>query len=379
MSSMAVWWHRVADGSHGGMAVAFLKLILAPVALLYGLALRLRGLLYQLGILTVHRLPCPVISIGNITVGGTGKTPATILVAQELQQRGCRVAVLSRGYGGTLEGTVALVSDGQNLLLTPDQCGDEPCLLAGRVPGLEIVIGADRYRAGLHALEKLKPDILLLDDGFQHIRLHRDLNILLLDGTRPFGNGWSLPLGLLREPLSALKRADMVVFTRCRPFQPVVDPGVQWCRSEHSLSGFNRLDDGKELAVDLLRTTRVAAFAGIADPAAFFESLRQLGIHLTAISALPDHEPYCAERLSELDRFAAESAADWLITTEKDGVKLVGSDRAWSNKVVTARLDLLLEDAGQLLHQNLDKLLSSRRRVGHTVQSTMAIEHDPFL
>jgi len=359
--SMAVWWRRVADGSQSGMVAALLKLLLAPVALLYGQALRVRGLLYQLGILTVRRLPCPVISIGNITVGGTGKTPTTILVAQELQQRGCRVAVLSRGYGGALEGTIAVVSDGQRLLLTPAQCGDEPCLLAGRLPGLGVVIGSDRYQAGLLALEQLKPDILLLDDGFQHIRLHRDLNILLLDAARPFGNGWTLPLGLLREPLAAIKRADMVIFTRCSLLQQVVDPGVKWCRSEHHLAGFNRLGDGKELTIDMVRNKRVSAFAGIADPPAFFESLRQLGIQLIATSALPDHEPYGPDRLAELDRFAAETAADWLVTTEKDGVKLVGSDRTWSGQLVTARLELQLEDTGQLLRQNLDKLLSSRR------------------
>jgi tetraacyldisaccharide 4'-kinase len=162
------------------MASLAMKLLLAPFAVLYGMVLRVRALLYQVGILSIRKLPCPVISIGNITVGGTGKTPATMLVAKELQERGYRVAVLSRGYGGSLEGQVAVVSDGESVLLGPEQAGDEPCLLAQTVPGLMVVIGSDRYQAGLVALERLKPDILLLDDGFQHIRLHRDLNILLL-------------------------------------------------------------------------------------------------------------------------------------------------------------------------------------------------------
>jgi len=359
--NMAVWWRKLAEGRQTGFAAGWLKLLLAPFALMYGSVLRVRRLLYQFGIVRVHRLPCPVISIGNITVGGTGKTPATILVAQELQQRGYRVAVLSRGYGGSLEGQVAVVSDGQQLLLSPEQCGDEPCLLAGRLPGLVVVIGADRFKAGLLALEQLKPDIMLLDDGFQHIRLHRDLNILLLDASRPFGNGWTLPLGLLREPVAALKRADMVIFTRCAPFQPVPDPGLPWCRADHGLSGFYLQATGEPVAPGMLQQGRVVAFAGIADPAAFFNSLQALGIAPVVTCPLQDHEPYRPERLKQLDRLVADADADWLITTEKDAVKLIGADRIWSKKLVTAGLDLKLEDGGELLRQNLDKLLSSRR------------------
>lgn len=357
--SCAVWWRGVAEGSNTGAARMALLLLLAPAALLYSMALRIRALLYQSGILATLKLPCPVISIGNITVGGTGKTPVTLLVAQELHRRGYRVAVLSRGYGGSLEGQVAVVSDGNALLLGPEQAGDEPCLLARSLPGLMVVIGADRYRAGLLALEQLKPDVLLLDDGFQHIRLHRDLNILLLDATRPFGNGWTLPLGLLREPRTAMKRADLILFTRCQPGQTVPALDLSCCCSEHHLTGFHRLETGEELSLEKLQQERVAAFAGIANPAAFFDGLQGLGMQLTATVALPDHADYGAEQLALLERCIAESEPDWLLITGKDGVKLAGCDLAWKNKLVITRLELKLADNGQLLQSSLDKLLSS--------------------
>ncbi|SKA10732.1 lipid-A-disaccharide kinase [Trichlorobacter thiogenes] len=359
--SRAVWWRGVAEGSNNGMASLAMKLLLAPFAVLYGMALRVRALLYQGGILSIHKLPCPVISIGNITVGGTGKTPATMLVAKELQKRGYRVAVLSRGYGGSLEGQVAVVSDGESVLLGPEQAGDEPCLLAQTVPGLMVVIGSDRYQAGLVALERLKPDVLLLDDGFQHIRLHRDLNILLLDATRPFGNGWTLPLGMLRESRSAMRRADLALFTRCRLGQVISGLGLPCCCSEHCLTGFNLLETGNELPLERLQQGRVAAFAGIADPSAFFDGLQALGIQLVATLALPDHASYADDSLMLIERLAADAAADWLVTTAKDGVKLAGCNQTWSNKLVTARLELLLDDPDRLLQSALDKLLSSLR------------------
>jgi len=348
--SPAVWWRGLADGSSRGLLVTFLKVLLAVPALLYGMALRIRELLYRYGIFKSYRLPCPVISIGNLTVGGTGKTPATALIARMLIQQGKRVVVLSRGYGGLQGGPPSIVSDGQTVLLTPEQSGDEPYLLASSIPGLMVIIGADRYQAGLLALKLLKPDIVLLDDGFQHIRLQRDLNILLLDGTRPFGNGWTLPLGLLREPRGAMLRADLVIYTRCRPGVPVPDPGLSYCCSEHRLASLNRLGTDVELRPESLQGSRVAAFAGIADPVAFFSGLQQFGITPMATLALPDHATYGAEQVALLERCIAETAPDWLLTTEKDGVKLTALRCPWLSRVVTVRLALQLDDEYQLLN-----------------------------
>lgn len=357
--NLTVWWRGLAEGSRCGSVALLLTLLLAVPSMLYGGLLRARALLYRYGVIRSHRLPCPVVSIGNLTVGGTGKTPVTIWIAHHLQQQGLRVAVLSRGYGGTLRGEVAVVSDGRTIFLTPDLSGDEPCLMARILPELMVVVGADRHRAGLLALERLQPDILLLDDGFQHLRLQRDLDILLLDSSRPFGNNWTLPLGLLREPRSAIKRADLVVFTRYLPRQKLVDPGVPFCWSSHQLTTFNRLADGGELPVAALRQARVAAFCGIAAPDTFFEGLRGLGITLVAVLALPDHEPYHGEGFRRLERFVAEHTADWLVTTEKDGVKLLNLENLLLDKVVTARLELQVSDNGSLVNAALEKLFSS--------------------
>lgn len=358
--NMTVWWRGLAEGSRSGFSVLLTTLLLAVPSLLYDILLRIRALLYQYGVFKSYRLSCPVISVGNLTVGGTGKTPVTIWIARYLQQQGLRVAVLSRGYGGTLKGEVAVVSDGRTVFLTPEACGDEPYLMARTLPGLLVVVGADRYRAGLLALERLHPDILLLDDGFQHLRLQRGLDILLLDSRRPFGNGWTLPLGLLREPRTALKRADLVVYTRHQPGQSEVDPGVPSCSCSHQLTTFNRLTDGKELPIAAFQQARVAAFCGIADPEAFFEGLRSQGMSLVATLALPDHEPYRGDGLRRLDGFATQQNTDWLVTTEKDGVKLVGQQHPWSGKLVTARLELKMSDNGMLLRDLLDTLISDR-------------------
>lgn len=197
--SCHAYWRGLASGSRTGRVDTLVLLFLTPWALLYSLAQRLRAELYRSGIVKTHRLPRPVVSIGNITVGGTGKTPVTAYIARFLMAQGYRVAVLSRGYGGSLEGQTCVVSDGATIMLSARECGDEPYLLASTVPGLMVVIGTDRYTAGQVAMQQLSPDIFLLDDGFQHLRLHRDLNILLLDYSRPFGNGWTLPAGILRS------------------------------------------------------------------------------------------------------------------------------------------------------------------------------------
>ena len=194
---------------------------------------------YAAGLLPSRKLPRPVISVGNLTVGGTGKTPTVAMLARHFISRGKRVVVLSRGYGGR---QTAWGGGGFHwklaLLLSPEEAGDEPYLLASTVPGLAVVVGADRYRAGLLAMEQLKPDIFILDDGYQHLRLKRDLNILLLDSRHPFGNGRMLPAGLLREPQSAAERADLIMYTRCSDGEEINHfPEKPSCRAFHHLTG----------------------------------------------------------------------------------------------------------------------------------------------
>ncbi len=345
----------------GGFAERFLLAVLLVPSLLYAGIMQLRSWCYRNGLLTSRRLPKPVISIGNLTVGGTGKTPVTAHLARYLLEKGLRVVVLSRGYGGSLEGQCRVVSDGTTLFETPDACGDEPYLLASSVAGLAVVIGCDRYRAGLLALERLQPDLFLLDDGFQHICLQRDLNILLLDGTAPFGNGHVLPAGPLREPCSALQRCDLVIYTRCATTPTQRDQRIALfpaCSARYRLAGFYRITDGSEVAAGHLAGERTVACAGIAQPDSFFDGLAQIGLQPAAVAALADHADYSASVVAGLRELAARHAADWLLTTEKDAVKLRRfQDDLPGITILAARLALEFHDE-ECLRQAVDKVLS---------------------
>ena len=307
-------------GTRDRVLLALLRLASRP----YALTLALRACAYRAGLLSSRRLPRPVISVGNITLGGTGKTPMTARLAADLIGRGLRVAVLSRGYGGKANGELRIVSDGSNMLTSPEESGDEPYLLAQKVPGLMVVIGADRYRAGLLALKELNPDIFILDDGFQHLRLKRDLDLLLLDAARPFANGFTLPAGFLRERASACARADLIVYTRCAESgEPDLFPDKPSLWTKHALCGLAPLKGGCRLGLEALKGARVTAFSGIADPAAFFDLLESCGVRLAATLSFPDHTRYGEEEVAAICRLRDASRSTLLVTTEKDAVKLV--------------------------------------------------------
>ena len=283
--------------------------------------------------------------MGNITVGGTGKTPVTAFIARFLIGRGVRVAVLSRGYGGSMEGQTAIVSDGRTIRLDAGQCGDEPYLLAATVPGLMVVMGADRHSAGMLAMEQLSPDIFLLDDGFQHLRLRRDLDILLVDCARPFGNGWTLPAGVLREPKSAAERAGLVMYTRCpQGYSPPPLWGKPTCAARHRLGDAVPLAGGKAVSFHSLRGRKILAFAGIGEPEPFFGELRALGLDVVRTVPLPDHAAYTPSQLAGLTAAFRACGADCAVTTEKDGVKLRGLAPEFGDRVMLARLELLMDD-----------------------------------
>lgn len=352
------YFKELVEGRRTGVADQALLVLLRGCSHLYALIMGLRAAAYRTGLLASRRLPKPVISVGNLTTGGTGKTPTTAWIAAYLLKRGKRVAVLTRGYGGSLEGQVAVVADGRQRLLTPIEAGDEPCLLADLLPGLIVVMGSDRYAAGLMALERYNPDIFILDDGFQHLRLQRDLDILLLDATRPLGNGYALPAGFMRETLPAAARADIVVFTRCaRDQQPAIDiPGNKpVCRALHGLTGCRPAVGGKQRPFAELAGLRGLAFAGIADPEAFFTALESAGLSLAATLSFPDHSGYGEEEVAALAGLRRSCRADYLITTAKDAVKL---DAASGRELpfYIAELELVFHDSGPLIAA-LDKLL----------------------
>ena len=357
-ASFLTYWRTLANGTRNGIFDRLLLGFLIPLSLPYAMVQYLRSGLYRYGILKAKRLPRPVISVGNITVGGTGKTPFIAYIARMLLEQGVSVAVLSRGYGGTLEGTTAVVSDGRKIFLTAEECGDEPYLLAKSIPGLMIVIGVDRHAAGLLAMEQLSPDIFLLDDGFQHLRLHRDMNILLLDCTRPFGNGWTLPAGLLREPRWASLRADWIIHTRCTDFIMNI-PGLEQIpqmSSRHKLVDAVTLCGGAQVKLATLKGLKIVAFAGIANPQSFFDELRLQGMKLVAAISFPDHVDYHDNRIAQIRDTFRQTGADWAITTEKDGVKLNRLSDELAKRTLLARLDLAIDDPA-LLNEELRNLL----------------------
>jgi tetraacyldisaccharide 4'-kinase len=337
---------------------------LHALALPYAAAIRLRNGLYDRGWLAQRRLPCRVISIGNLTVGGTGKTPFVIWVVEQLMAKGLRVAVLSRGYRRQHPSSYVLVSDGTGVQVRPDVAGDEPFLIATRCPGAVVAVGSDRYRLGRWVLDRHAVDCMVLDDGFQHRGLHRDLDLLLIDATDPNGLRALLPAGRLREPLSSARRATALIVTRAdrvADIGPVVAPVFESTRdtSEPVLVRFAAdecIQVGGHISKPLIELAgrKVFVFSGLAHPSGFRTSVDGLGAKVVGELRFPDHHRYSTHDLADVKRRAQQAHADCLLTTEKDAVKIAamcGTDTSmWALRL---RTDVL---AGQ---ERLQRLLGS--------------------
>lgn len=311
-------------------------------ARIFGLLIRLRAWCYRNRLFKIHRMPCIVISIGNITSGGTGKTPMTLYVAELLQRLGYRSAILSRGYKGGAEKGGGIVSDGQNLLMTPEEAGDEPFMMARALENIPVLVGRDRVASGRLAVSRFAPDVLLLDDGFQHRRIFRDIDIVLLDSARPFGNRFLLPRGSLREPPDALTRADAIIFTRWHGGLPEATTRLPESvkarpvfRSRHVPCIHHRPPDAAgsqqtEEKLDLpdLKGARIFAFSAIADNKDFHRVLTELGCKTVGTAEFSDHHAYRPPELEDIGREAASLKAKFLVTTQKDLSKLP-QDTPW--------------------------------------------------
>lgn len=298
-------------------------LLLLILSLFYGAAVRARLYLYAVHLLWRKRLPCVVVSVGNITVGGTGKTPVTMYLADYFKNAGKKVVVLSRGYGSTTKG-VKVVSDGVNVLLDPAEAGDEPFMMAERLKGIPVVISPDRVKGGRMAIERFSPDVIVLDDGYQHIRLKRDVNILLVDSVDGFGNGFLLPRGILREPLRGIRRADAAMVKggnlRRQDKELLKEYEIPVLSFEYRPSSVIEVKLGVEFPIDMLKDKRVVAVAGVANPNPFFKSIEKLGANVLSTLAYPDHHEYTDDDIDDIAK--AAKGADIVLTTEKDAVKL---------------------------------------------------------
>ena len=316
-----------------GLVPTLLRGLLTALAPLYCAGLELYLLPYRLGVRRRHRLPCPVLCIGNLTTGGTGKTPMTQAVCRLLQTEGKRVVVLSRGYGGQNEYGCAVVSDGERLLLNAKESGDEAYLLALTLSGIPVVVGKDRRVTGALAWERFRPDVIVLDDGMQFWQLHRDLDIVLLNACEPFDNGWTFPRGLLREPPSHLRRAGIVVLTNAQRAGSAqitavqsrvakLAPGCPIFTADLVPTGLRDLTGKIDYPLSWLRGRSVAALSALGNPAAFEAMLEILGAGLTARFRFRDHKAIDDEALAQICLEAQGSGAEAILTTEKDAVKL---------------------------------------------------------
>lgn len=301
-------------------------LFLLLASWVYGLLVRMREVAYSSGWVSPRSLPIPVISVGNMGLGGTGKTPMVERIARRLSEGGKRVAVLLRGYQGSFSGEALVVSNG----ITPHQVGDEAFLLAKKLPSAMVIVGKDRFRAGERAVAR-QAEVLILDDGFQHRALRRDLDIVLVDASEPFGYGHLFPRGLLREPLTALARADILVITRgagkedlarigekFRSFNPHVPLFIGERRPLHWV----KMPEDTRKDLEGMKGRRCLAFSGIANPSLFFSLLSSLGVEVARSCSFPDHHAYTSEELKQIVKWSQEAGAEALLTTEKDAVRL---------------------------------------------------------
>ncbi len=334
---------------------------------IFGTVARIRDQCYDRGIIRTKKLPCRVISVGNLSAGGTGKTPMTVYMAEWLCQSGLRPVIISRGYRGGAEHSGGVVSDGQNVIMDADQAGDEPYMMACRLPSVPLLVGKDRYEMGTRAIAQFHPDVILLDDGFQHRRLFRDMDLVLIDDRRYLGNGHLIPRGMLREPESALQRADAVILTRCDPDARSISydrlkaavPGKPVFKTvhvpyAHLLVRHGRPEWGWDLAN--LKQRNAFVFSGIAQNDEFARMVAELAGAVAGAAEFADHHPYTPGDLDRIRQGATESRADIIVTTEKDYVRLpkkpqLGMDLG----VIGIRIEFMEQafEFTELIEQNL--------------------------
>lgn len=352
-TALELYTTDVIYGRRAGAGVGVYGAFLQALSWLFNSLVQLRLWLYQRRILHDQPLGCLVIVVGNLTVGGTGKTPVVEKFARALRDRGRKVAILTRGYKSkappfwkkwwymlthTAEPPPRIVSDGERVLLSSEEAGDEPYMLARNLPGVVVLVDKNRVKSGAYAIKRFGCDTLVLDDGFQYLPLKGRLNLLLVDKTNPFGNGHLLPRGILREPIKHLKRASYVFLTKSngqrdldlealiKEHNPEADI-IECVHQPQYLQRFGVDATAPDARVPLtfLKGRRVFAFSGIATPESFEKFLRDLGALIVGRERFLDHYRYEQEDLAGLFELARHEGAECLVTTEKDAVRIADS------------------------------------------------------
>lgn len=371
-----------------GRAVDAYAAFLFVLSLLFGTIVKIRLLLYKNRLRYDHHLGCQVIVVGNLTVGGTGKTPVVEKFARTLRDRGRKVAILSRGYKSKKEGLLkkwwrqishgepeppVTVSDGKTILVGPQQAGDEPFMLAKNLPGVVVVVDKDRVKAGNFAIQKHGADILILDDGFQYLRLKGTTNVLLIDRNNPFGNGNMLPRGILREPIHHIRRAKYVFLTKCdggdiselRARVLRHKPGVDIVECAHTPQYLQRVGTSGRMELLELHGRKVGAFSGIAMPESFEALLRKYGAEIRYNQRFLDHHWFGEFELERLFNGAKAAGVDCVITTEKDAVRLA-PDYEPPLPLYYLRLEISMLAGADDFEAAVDKLCPPKQRIKGT-------------
>ena len=318
-------YRRLISGRSTGYAAAILRFFLTIASQIYTMVVRLRNFLYSKRWLKVHTAGVPAISIGNITVGGTGKTPLVIWLCKFLQNKNIPCAILTRGYKTHAENQVSSIEHRASRT-------DEPAILTKSCQEAKIIVNPNRVAGAAKAVNDFDAKVLIMDDGFQHRRLHRDLDIVAIDATYPFGYGKILPAGLLREPVTSLNRSDAVVITRCDQIDEGqlaqledkllrVNPDMVIAKSIHKPTWAKSVN-GEEISLDNLKGKKIFAFCGIGNPDAFFSTIKGLGANLIGSKVYNDHHHYTDDCLGDIYEQAQYLNSDLILTTQKDWTKI---------------------------------------------------------
>ncbi len=336
----------VMNGSRKGRWPTVLRVLMRLLSLIFACLVQIRLWLYHHRIIRASTLGCQVISVGNLTVGGTGKTPVVEVFARNLQEQGRKVAILSRGYKSkeasfpekVLQRITSLfikhpprvVSNGKRLLLDSWTAGDEPFLLATNLPHVAVVVDKDRVKAGRYAIKELGCDTLILDDGFQYMKLGNRFNIVLVDRTNPFGGEHLLPRGLLREPIKNIKRADFIFITKCggkgdpkmrKQLDELKDPRAEISECRHAAKYLKNVFGKETYPLDKLKGLKIATVSAIAAPDSFEKALKDFGAEPVYTRRFADHHRFSQQEIIDVINAGIEAGAEAVLTTEKDAVR----------------------------------------------------------
>ena len=364
-----------------GVFTNLLLVVLYVFSLLYGLLLNARLAGYRAGLFSKKRLGCFVISLGNVTVGGTGKTPTAQRLARDIRDMGYRVVILNRGYRAKWHGEVGIVSDGEKLHMDAAEAGDEAYMLAKHLPNVPVLIGAERAKTGRYAIEHFGAEVAILDDGYQHWQLARDLDILLIDAVNVFGNGHILPRGTLREPISHIDRADVCLLTKvdqaedgaCAYIKETVhkyNTGAQIVESVHHPRCFVPLADwytniaGDGIDVSRIQGKRIMAVSAIGNPASFEQTLASLGAVIVESLRYPDHHDYTMSEMTGVFSQAERRDVEAIVITEKDAVKIPAdvARETWSVPVYVISVEVTFGEGAEEMRLRLRENLEAWKK-----------------